>query len=108
MRFEGAIKTDEGKLNRAAKAYLEKIQDLELTIFVLTTGDYRKCLAYLVKWGIPYHEVIAVDSLFEIADICREHKFVTYYDTDKDVLYNVRTRGKEQVSAELWDKYEVS
>lgn len=108
VRFEGVIKTQEGKLNRAAKSFLERLEQLDVMLYVITSGDYRKCLAFLVKWNVPYNKVISVDSLFEIADVCREQEFISYYDADKDIVYNVKSRGKERVAAEIWDKFEVA
>lgn len=108
MRFERVIKTEEGKLNRSAKAYLQSINRLDVNLYIITTGDRRKVLAFLVKWGVPYYEVVSADSLFEIADICRELELLTYYDVDKDVLHNVGKRGKIPTKGELWTGYEVA
>lgn len=108
IRFERVIKTDEGKLNRAAKAYLLSIQRLDANIFILTTGDPRRAMAFCSKWGVPYFQIIGADSELELADICREKALVTYYDMDDRVLQNVRSRGMERVEAKLWTSVEVS
>lgn len=108
IRFERVIKTDEGKLNRAAKAYLERLASMDLTIYIITTGDKRKCLSFLVKWGVVYNNVVEADSLLEISDIARENQFITYYDVDTDVLHNVRSRGQNRTAAELWEHYEIA
>lgn len=106
IRFENIIKTEEGVLNKAAKSYLEVLSGVDVMIYVLTTGEERKTMAFLYKWAVPYNKVLAVDSLFEIADVCREQKFISYYDVDRDVLHNVRSRGQQRTAAEYWDQYE--
>lgn len=108
FRFERVVKTEEGKLNRAAKAYMEQvIGKTDSNIYIITTEDERKALLFLVKWKIPYSRLIKADSELEIAQICVENTLLTYYDYDLHVLNNVRSRGKERVQAEQWTKHEV-
>lgn len=102
MRFERVIKTEEGKLNRAAKAYLQTIMRLDVNVFIITTGDFRKAVAFCVKWGIPYTRVVEAAGTLEIPDIVRENDLVTYYDLDQFVLQNINSRGHGKVDAKLW------
>lgn len=108
FRFERVLKTKEGKLNRAAKAYIESVGRLDVNVYIITTGDERKARLFLYKWGVVYYRLIQADSLLEIPDICNENKLLTYYDTDVNVLQNVRARGRERVEAKLWTAQEVS
>lgn len=107
MRFERCIKTVEGRLNRSAKAYLESLGHIDVNIYIITTGDYRKALAFCVKWAIPCLRVIKADSLLEIPDICNENHLLTYYDMDVNVLQNVRARSRG-VEAKAWTSVEIS
>lgn len=102
MRFEGVIKTDEGKLNRAAKAYLLSISRLDVNVFIITTGDTRRCMAFCLKWGVPYYRVIDASSIHEIPTIVREMNLLTYYDSEKTILQNVNSRGHGNIEVKEW------
>lgn len=103
VRFEKVIKTEEGKLNKSLKGYLQYVtRSVDVNIFVITTNDRRRALAFLTKWGVPYNEVIEADSSLEIPDIVRENNLLTYFDLDKELLSNIKARGNEKVRAELW------
>lgn len=101
-RFERVIRTEEGKLNRSAKAYLETIGRTISNVYLITTGDRRKCMAFCIKWAVPYFQVIECQSTLEIADVVREHDMLYYYDMDVPVLQNVNSRGAGKVEAKLW------
>lgn len=102
FRFERVIKNDKGRLNKGAKAYLERVAALNVLVIVITTGDARRAMAFMVKWGVPYTRVLAADSFFEVADLVRENDMMTYYDTDRDVLNNVNSRGGGKVEVKQW------
>lgn len=102
IRFERIIKTDEGKLNMKAKGYLQSIWRLDINIAVITTGDERKALSFLSKWGVPYNRIIRAIAPYEVADVVRANDMVEYYDVDKDVLQNVISRGGRKVSVKEW------
>lgn len=108
IRFERVIKTSEGKLNRTAKAFIETLGRLECNIHIITTEDPRRCMAFLVKWRVPFTRVIGADSTLEIPDICREQHLLTYYDLDKDILQNVNSRGAGDIEVKLFDQVEVA
>lgn len=108
LRFERVIKTEEGKLNRSAKAYLLSIARLDVNIHILTTGDPRRCMAFCLKWGVPYHRVIGCESTLEIPDVCREQDLLTFYDMDKTILQNINSRGYGKIEAKQWTSVEVS
>lgn len=107
VRFERIIRTQQGRLNRSAKAYLQSLVQLDVNIHIITTGDSRKCMAFCAKWAVPYSKVIAAESDLEIPDIVNENVFIYYYDVDKNLLSNVnsRSRGSE---AKLWTQVEDS
>lgn len=108
FRFERLIKTEEGKLNRHVKGYIEQvIGDLDLNVYIITTNGQRKALSFCYKWGIPYTRIIQADSLLEIPEIVNENSLLTYYDLDLDVVQNVNSRGRKGVKAELWMHPEV-
>lgn len=102
MRFERVIKTEEGKLNRAAKAFLSSKALADINTYIITTGEYRKALAFCVKWHIPYTAIIKADSTLEVPDIVREHDMVQYWDTDINILQNVNSRGSGKVDVNQW------
>lgn len=106
-RFERVIKTDEGKLNRSAKAYLETIGRSLCNVYIITTGDRRKCMSFCAKWGVPYFQVIEAETTFEISDVVREHDMLYYYDMDREILQNVNSRGQGKVKAQLWTSVEL-
>lgn len=108
FRFEEVIKTAEGKLNRAAKGFIEQVGRLNTNIYIITTGPQRKALAFIVKWGIPYTHVIEAETRLEVADIAREHDLITFFDVDTEVILNLNTRGNKKVKGELWTHREVS
>lgn len=109
IRFERVIKTEEGKLNKAAKGFLESLDVWSrANFYIITTAETRKCLAFLVKWRVPYNKVIGVESSLEIPDVARENDFIVYYDLDKDVLQNINTRGNKKTKGELWTLQEAS
>lgn len=108
MRFERVIKTEEGKLNRSAKAHLQYLGRLNINRYVITTGDSRKAIAFLYKWDVPYFRVISADSTLEIPEIVREHDMLAYYDADREIVNNVNSRGHGKVDAKLWTSVEVS
>lgn len=107
LRFEGIVKTEEGKLNRSAKAYLQSIARLDVNVYLITTGDPRRCMAFCVKWGVLGYKVINVTSTLEIPDVVREMGLLTYYDIDDNILANVRSRGQNRVEALRWETFEV-
>lgn len=102
VRFEKVIKTDEGRVNKGAKAFLEQVAALDVILVIITTGDARKAMAFMVKWNVPFTRVIAADSFFEVADLVRENDMMTYYDADRDVLNNVNSRGGGKVEVKQW------
>lgn len=102
MRFERVIKTEEGKLNKAAKAYLQTIHRIDVNVYIITTGPERKAIAFLMKWGVPYFRVIECTSTLEIADVCREMDVLTYYDYDVELLNNINSRGHGKIEAKQW------
>lgn len=109
MRFERVLRTEEGRLNRSAKAYLESLsRGLGVNVCILTTGDHRKARAFCYKWSIPYNEIVECESTLEIPDVCREKDLLTYYDYDVHILQNVNSRGYGKVDAKQWTAVEVS
>lgn len=108
IRFERVLRTEEGRLNKAAKAFIERISSVDANIFIVTTGDRRKALAFLTKWRVLFSQVVQADSTLEIPDICREQDFITYYDLDKAIIQNLNTRGNKKTKGELWTLVEVS
>lgn len=103
IRFERVIKTSEGKLNRSAKAHMEHMSgSIDVNIYVYTTGDRRTAMAFLVKWGVPYRDVIGVDSDLELAEVVREMDLMTYYDIDRNVLQNINSRGTGRIDTQEW------
>lgn len=106
IRFENIIKTVDGKLNRAAKAYLEKLDSQDIRLVVITT-DKRRALAFMTKWRVPYSQVLEAESSYEIAELCRENDFIFYFDVDTDVLHSVRSRGPK-IAAEKWEHFETT
>lgn len=106
IRFERIIKTDEGQLNRSAKAYMERILGKEVNLVVIS-NDKRKALAFLTKWHIPYTQVLQADSRFEIPRLCQEWKLISYFDVDPDTIQDVNSLSRETV-AQLWESYEVA
>lgn len=108
FRFERLIRTEQGKLNKAVKGFIQNVLGrLDSNVYIITTEDERKAIAFCVKWGVPYTRVIQADSLLEIPDICIENHLVSYYDYDTHVLQNVRARGKERTDAIQWTQQEV-
>lgn len=108
FRFERLIKTEEGRLNKSVKAFIENvIGHLDANVYIITSGNERKCRAFLLKWGIVYTRVIEAESPLEIPSICIENRLATYYDYDLDILQNVRARGKDRVEAIQWTMQEV-
>lgn len=108
FRFERLIKTEEGKLNRHVKGYIEQVLgDLDLNVYIITTNGQRKALSFCYKWGIPYTRIIQADSVLEIPDIANENTLLTYYDLDLDVVQNVNSRARKEVKAEQWMHPEV-
>lgn len=109
LRFEGCIKTAEGKLNKTAKAYLGQLgRNVDVNIIVITTGDRRKALSFLVKWTVPYTRVVQADSLLEIPDIVRENDMIEYWDMDREIVQNVNSRGSGKINSKLWTSVLVS
>lgn len=103
IRFERVIKTEEGKLNMDAKGFINVLMGrLDVNVYVITTGNRRKAQAFLQKWGVPHTSVIEVETYYEIADVCRENDYLTYYDIDKDALYSVKSRGTAKIEAKQW------
>lgn len=102
IRFERVLKTEEGKLNKKAKGFIESFMNLDVNVYILTMTDSRKTMAFLTKWAVPYNKVISVDSPFEVADVVREHDMLYYYDVDRDVLQNVNSRGGGKVKVQQW------
>lgn len=109
IRFERVIRTEEGKLNRAAKAWIQAIiGELDCNVYIITTADERKARSFLYKWNVPYTRVIEAVSTLEIPDITRENELLTYHDIDLDILQNVRARGAKQTEAKQWTVVEIS
>lgn len=108
IRFELIVRGQDGSLNKQGKGFLERLASSEFNIYVITTGDKRKTLAYLAKWNVPYNYVLDAETLFEIADLCIEHKLIQYYDTDTHVVSNVISRGKQRTEGVLWTLEESS
>lgn len=109
VRFELVLKTQEGRLNRAGKSFLFDLwRDLDINVYIYTTGDRRKAMAFCLKWGIPYTQVIDVETTLEIPLLCMEAQLSTYYDADKDILANVTARAGHITKAELFDKEELA
>lgn len=102
FRFERVIKTEEGKLNKSAKAHIQNILRLDVNLYIITTGDFRKAVAFCVKWGVPYSRILEAAGPLEIPDIVRENDMLTYYDMDQFVLQNINSRGHGKVQAQLW------
>lgn len=102
IRFEGVIKTEEGKLNKAAKAFLSSRSLQDINTYIITTGARRSALAFCVKWHIPYTDIIQADSTLEVPDIVREHDMIQYWDTDNLILQNVNSRGSGRVEVKQW------
>lgn len=103
VRFEEILRRErDGALNRTGKAFLEQLGNLDTQTVVLTTGDERKAQAFCYKWGISYSHVQAVDSILDLENVCRELGMVTYYDTDKELLQRIRSRGKQPLETILW------
>lgn len=107
IRFERVIKTEEGRLNRSAKAYLQSLLRLDVNVYIITLGDSRRCMAFCAKWGVPYTRVIGADSTLEIPDIVRENDLLSYYDMDETILQNVNSRGTGKVEVKLWTVIET-
>lgn len=102
VRFERILKTEEGKLNKQGKGFLEKLMGLDINTYIITTQDRRRVMAFLAKWRVPYTNVFEADTKYEIPDIAREQDMITYYDVDVPVLQNINTRGNKKVKGELW------
>lgn len=102
IRFERIIKTEEGRLNKKAKGFLEDLASVEYNVYIITTGDRRKCLQFLTKWRIPYSDVFAAETDYEVADIVREHDMLTYWDIDREMLNSVNSRGPGNIKVEQW------
>lgn len=107
IRFERLIKTEEGKLNRPLKGFIQNIARLDTNILIITTGNERLAVSFLVKWGIPYGRVIEAVSTLEIPDIVNETGMLTYYDIDVDVIQNVNSRARKGVRAQQWMSLEA-
>lgn len=109
IRFERVVKTEEGRLNKALKGYLQSLsRSVDVNVYIISTTERRKALSFLLKWAVPYNEVIHADSLIEIPDIVREHNMLTYYDLDRNVVQNVNSRGSGKIDAKLWTLVQVS
>lgn len=108
MRFERVIKTEEGKLNRSAKAYLQSINRLDVNVVIITTGPVRLAASFCLKWGVPYFRIIPAESPLEVPDIVREMDMINYYDIDRDILQNVNSRGGGKVQVKQWTQFEVA
>lgn len=106
IRFERVIKTEEGLLNRAAKAYIEKILRTDVNLVVIT-NDRRKALAFLTKWHVPYTQVVQADSRFEIPRICAEWNLISYFDVEPDAIQDVNSISRS-TAAQMWEHYEVA
>lgn len=107
IRFERAIKTEEGHLNRSVKRYLHHVaRSIDANIYLITTENPRKAAAFCVKWGVPYRQIVEAASDLEIPDICNEMELVQYYDLDQRVVQNVNSRSRG-CKAELWTQVEV-
>ncbi len=63
MRFDRVIKTEEGKLNRSAKAYLLSINRLDVNCVLITTGSDRLAASFCFKWGVPYFRIVQATHL---------------------------------------------
>lgn len=108
IRFERLIKTEEGKLNKHMKGFIQKlIGRLDVNVYIITTGNARKCLAFLVKWGVPFSRVLQADSTLEVPDIVNENYVITYYDVDTDMIQNVNSRARKGVKAIQWTHREA-
>jgi hypothetical protein len=107
IRFEGIIKSAEGKLNQTARGYLVGItRTVDCNVYIITTQSERLAAAFCLKWGVPYHRIIPAVSELEIPDICRAMELLTYYDVDQRVLTNINARGSGKIKAELWTSQE--
>lgn len=103
FRFEKVIKKSDGKLNKQVKSYMQDVLlKTGCNLYILTTGDRKKALSFCVKYNIPWTQVIEIDSVLEIPEVCIENKMIVYYDNDGEVVYNVNSRGKERVTAQAW------
>lgn len=108
FRFERLIRTEEGKLNKHVKGFIQNILgNLDANVYIITTNDERKAVAFCWKWGVTYTRLIKADSPLEIPVIANENDLITYYDVDNDIVQNVNSRAKEGVKAELWTSREV-
>lgn len=109
FRFEGILKTQTGQLNRAGKAKVEDIfNKRDCNIYIVTTEDDRKAKLFCIKWGIPYAHIVVADSKLEIPLICLENKLLRYYDSDKDIVSNVKARAQHVTDAFIFDTVEVA
>lgn len=102
IRFERVLRTEEGKLNRSAKAYLQSLRNIDINVVIITTKDSRKAAAFCYKWGIPYQRIVECDSTLEIPQVCREMDVLTYYDFDIEILQNVNSRGHGKIDVREW------
>lgn len=108
VRYEEVIRTHDGALNRAAKAYLQNLwRELNVNVHILTTESARRAMAFCVKWGVPYTKVIETNPL-EIPLLCLENEYATYYDRDKEVLSNVDARASHVTRTQFFEGLEVA
>lgn len=107
IRFERLVKTEEGKLNKDLKGYLQAVMKLDINVYVITTGAPRKAMAFMTKWQVPYNQVVAADSTLEIPDIVRENDMVSYYDVDTHIVQNINSRGNVKTKGVLWTRHVV-
>lgn len=103
FRFENVIRKEDGKLNTAASAFIQdRVLATGCNVYIITSGERRKALAFCVKYNVQWTQVIEVDSILEIPEVCIANKMLIYYDTNKEVLYNINARGKDRVKAQEW------
>lgn len=100
--FDRVVKRPDGKLDPRAKGLLLQFMESDKNVLLITEEDKRKCMAFCMKWGVPWNQVIEVDSVFEIPDVCREIDVLWYWDTSDKILSSVRARGGLQVKVERW------